>query len=72
MRQIGESDLDAAINYSLLRGDMNSVIFKDGNPMDGTMKPEIIEREKERIIRSQLNSSDGNTVEIHDQVSRTN
>lgn len=65
---IGEKDFEDAINFALLRDDMVKYIHstKHNNGVD----PELIQREKERIIRAQLISSDGNTAEMHDQFYR--
>lgn len=66
---INERDMDDAINSSLLRSDMNNFCEdKKRSTLSGTVDPDLVEREKERILRSQLNSSDGVAVDLHDQV----
>lgn len=69
---IKESELDDAINNSLLRADMKSFCEKQKIKKEfsggGVDDPEVLQREKERIIRSQLNSADGEAVDLHDQV----
>ena len=69
---IQERELDEAISHSLLRADMevfcDSATKKTGPRLSGTLDPDILQREKERILRSHLDSSDGNAVELHDQV----
>lgn len=68
---IRERDLDDAINNSLLRSDMNSFcedMKKSGSTLSGDVDPDSLQREKERILRSQLDSSDGLAVDLHDQV----
>ncbi|XP_058813315.1 gustatory and odorant receptor 22-like [Topomyia yanbarensis] len=69
---IKDSDFDESLGYALLRGDMGSIwdIGKGERMMNGTMDPELIQRAKERAIRAQLNSADGDTCEIHDQFYR--
>lgn len=67
--RISDNDFEDAINYSLLRDDMVKDIglSKLNNQ---SLDPELIQREKERVIRAQLNSSDGNIAEKHDQFYR--
>lgn len=67
---IKESDFDYGINNSLLRTDMSDIcdMKKKGQSLVNVVDPEFVEREKERFQRSQLNSSDGDAVELHDQV----
>ncbi|XP_055617288.1 gustatory and odorant receptor 22-like [Toxorhynchites rutilus septentrionalis] len=69
---IKESEFDDSLSYALLRGDMGGIwdTGKDERMMDGTMDPELIQRAKERTIRAQLNSADGDTCEVHDQFYR--
>ncbi|EDS29118.1 gustatory receptor candidate 6 [Culex quinquefasciatus] len=69
---IKDSDFDESLNYALLRGDMGAIwdTTKDQRLMNGTMNPELIQRSKERAIRAQLNSADGDTAETHDQFYR--
>ncbi|XP_055532855.1 gustatory and odorant receptor 22-like isoform X2 [Wyeomyia smithii] len=69
---IKESDFDESLGYALLRNDMGSIwdASKDERMMNGTMDPELIQRAKERAIRAQLNSADGDTCETHDQFYR--
>ncbi|XP_053684616.1 gustatory and odorant receptor 22-like [Sabethes cyaneus] len=69
---IKESDFDEALGYALLRDDMGNIwdANKDLRMVNGTMDPELIQRAKERAIRAQLNSADGDTCEIHDQFYR--
>ena len=43
---------------------------KDERMVNGTMDPELIQRAKERAVRAQLNSADGDTCETHDQFYR--
>lgn len=69
--KITEQDFDEAISYTLLQGDM--VVIGDGSRTrqpGNRINPELIQREKERAARAQLNSSDGNVVEQHDQFYR--
>lgn len=72
MVRIKESDLDAALDYSLLRGDMNKIwnIHRDEKNMNLAMGSDLVKREKDRAIRAQLNSANGDTAEIHDQFYR--
>lgn len=73
MVRIEEPDLDNALNISLLRDDMDQIwhiMNSDEKSVHNAMDPTLIQREKERAIRSQLNSADGNTAEIHDQFYR--
>lgn len=67
---IKERDLDDAINSSLLQSEMNNIFDLNSKSQNLTrpIDPQLAEREKERILRSQLNSSDGDAVELHDQV----
>lgn len=70
--RIKEHEFDEALNYAMLRGDMAKVysISKESRNLKGTHDPVLIQREKERVMRAQLNSQDGNTAEIHDQFYR--
>lgn len=69
MLGINERDMDDAINSSLLRSDMNNFCEdKKRTTLSGTVDPDLVQREKERILRMQLNSSDGEAVDLHDQV----
>lgn len=71
MVQISDYDLDEALNYSLLRGDMTRIWDSTNTDKNiNNVAPHLVEREKDRINRSQLNSADGNTREIHDQFYR--
>lgn len=68
---IKERDFDDAINNCLLRKDMKGFCdsyMKTGATLSGDLDPDLMQREKERIIRSQLDSSDGVAVDLHDQV----
>lgn len=70
---IDESDLDNALNISLLRDDMDQIwhiMNSDEKSVHNAMDPMLIQREKERAVRSQLNSANGVTAEIHDQFYR--
>ncbi|KXJ77253.1 gustatory and odorant receptor 22-like [Aedes albopictus] len=69
---IKDSEFEDSLNYALLRGDMgtNWDIDKDERMMNGTLDPELVQRAKERAIRAQLNSADGDTCELHDQFYR--
>lgn len=67
--RISDNDFEEAINYSLLRDDMSKHIASS-KLNNRSLDPELIQREKERIIRSQLNSADGNIAERHDQFYR--
>lgn len=73
MVRIEESELDNALNISLLRDDMDQIwhiMNSDEKSVHNAMDPTLIQREKERAIRSQLNSANGDTAEIHDQFYR--
>lgn len=72
MLKIPDIEFEDAINYSILRGDMSKIwnVNKDDKSLRKVMDPDMIQREKERAIRAQLNSSDGDTAEIHDQFYR--
>lgn len=73
MVRIEEADLDNALNISLLRDDMDQIwhiMNSDEKSVHNAMDPTLIQREKERAIRSQLNSANGLTAEIHDQFYR--
>lgn len=72
MFRIRESDIEEAINHSLLHGDMNRVwdISQKGQRITGTVDPQMVQREKDRSLRAQLSSANGDTVEIHDQFYR--
>ncbi|GAB0092499.1 Gustatory receptor [Sergentomyia squamirostris] len=72
MFRIRDSDIDDAINHSLLYGDMNRVwdISQKGQKITGSVDPDLVQREKDRAVRAQLNSANGDTVEIHDQFYR--
>lgn len=69
---IKEHEFDEALSHTLLRGDMGKIwnITKDSRNLKGLNDPVLIERERERIARAQLNSQDGNTTEEHDQFYR--
>lgn len=69
--QIKEHEFDEGLNYAMLRGDYAKVynVLKESRNF-GTKDPLLLEREKERVMRAQLNSQDGNTAEIHDQFYR--
>ncbi|EAA08342.2 AGAP003098-PA [Anopheles gambiae str. PEST] len=69
---IKESEFDDSLGYALLRRDMGTVwdTAKDERMVNGTMDPELIQRAKERAVRAQLNSADGDTCETHDQFYR--
>ncbi|XP_055588225.1 gustatory and odorant receptor 22-like isoform X2 [Uranotaenia lowii] len=69
---IRDSDFDDSLSYALLREDMGTVwdTSRDERMIGGTMNPELVHRAKERAIRAQLNSADGDTCEIHDQFYR--
>ncbi|XP_049287543.1 gustatory and odorant receptor 22-like [Anopheles funestus] len=69
---IKESEFDDSLGYALLRREMGAVwdTSKDERMINGTMDPELIQRAKERAIRAQLNSADGDTCETHDQFYR--
>ncbi|XP_058467629.1 gustatory and odorant receptor 22-like [Malaya genurostris] len=69
---IKDSDFDQALDFALLRRDMGFIwdTGKDEHVINGTMNPELIQRAKERAIRAQLNSADGDTAETHDQFYR--
>lgn len=67
---ISEYDFDESIGYALLQGDMCRIRENSRtDPRKGT-DPILLQREKARAVRSQLNSADGNMVEIHDQFYR--
>lgn len=68
---IKERELDDAINNSLLRADMGNIfdVAKKSQLLKRPIDPTFAELEKERILRNQLNSSDGVAVDLHDQVS---
>lgn len=69
MLGIREEDFENSINYALLRKDIGNI--RQGGKIkivDEMLTREESLREKERAIRATLNSSDGNTAEIHDQV----
>lgn len=73
MVRIEEADLENALNISLLRDDMDQIwhiMNSDEKSVHNAMDPTLIQREKERAIRSQLNSAHGDTAEIHDQFYR--
>lgn len=73
MVRIEEADLENALNISLLRDDMDQIwhiMNSDEKSVHNAMDPTLIQREKERAIRSQLNSANGVTAEIHDQFYR--
>ncbi|CAD7080838.1 unnamed protein product [Hermetia illucens] len=68
---IREEDFENSINYALLRKDIGNI--RQGGKIkivDEMLTREESLREKERAIRATLNSSDGNTAEIHDQFYR--
>jgi gustatory receptor len=69
---IKENDFEDSLNYALLRNDMAQVwdTTKDERNAYNTIAPELFQREKERAIRAQLNSADGDTAEEHDQFYR--
>lgn len=67
--RISENDFEDAINFSLLRDDMAKNIGSS-KLNNQSLDPELIQREKERVIRAQLNSADGNIAEMHDQFYR--
>lgn len=71
--RIKESEFDDGLNYAMLIGDMAKVYNvsqRTSHNLNGANDPELIQREKERVMRAQLNSMDGNTAEIHDQFYR--
>ncbi|XP_055678123.1 gustatory and odorant receptor 22-like [Lutzomyia longipalpis] len=72
MFRIRESDIEQALSNSLLHGDMNRVwdISQKGQKLTATVDPVLLQREKDRASRAQLNSANGDTVEIHDQFYR--
>ncbi|XP_059621633.1 gustatory and odorant receptor 22-like [Phlebotomus argentipes] len=72
MFRIRESDIESAISNSLLHGDMNRVfdISQKSKKITGSMDPVLLQREKDRNVRAQLNSANGDAVEIHDQFYR--
>lgn len=72
MVKIEEIELEDAINKSLLGSDMTKVwtTEKDEKNFYMAMSPEMIEREKQRLARAELNSANGDTAEIHDQFYR--
>lgn len=73
MVRIEEADLENALNITLLRDDMDQIwhiMNSDEKSVHNAMDPTLIQREKERAIRSQLDSSNGVTAEIHDQFYR--
>lgn len=68
---IKDRDLDDAISNSLLQADMTGFVDKmkrRASTISGHVDEDLIQLERERIIRSQLNSSDGEAVDLHDQV----
>uniref|UniRef100_A0A336MIC6 Gustatory receptor n=1 Tax=Culicoides sonorensis TaxID=179676 RepID=A0A336MIC6_CULSO len=69
---IKEHEFDEALSHSLLRGDMGKIfnLTEKSKNFSGLSDPILIERAKERIARSQLNSQDGDTAEEHDQFYR--
>lgn len=69
---IKERDLDDAINNSLLRADMGNIfdVAKKSQLLKRPVDPTFAQLEKERILRNQLNSSDGVAVDLHDQVGK--
>lgn len=69
---IKDRELEDAINNSLLRADMKD--FCDSAKRRGSTMPTdpyLVQREKERVLRSHLDSSNGDAVELHDQVNAT-
>lgn len=73
MVRIEEAELENSLNISLLRDDMDQIwhiMNSDEKSVHNAMDPTLIQREKERAIRSQLNSANGVTAEIHDQFYR--
>ena len=72
MVRIKEADLESAINYTMLRGDMEKIwdVTKDDRNIHMAMGPDVIQREKDRARRAQLNSAHGVTAETHDQFYR--
>lgn len=54
----------------MLRADMSNIsdMKKKGQSLANVIDPDFVQREKERLQRAQLNSSDGDAVELHDQV----
>jgi gustatory receptor len=69
---IKDSDFEDSLSYALLRNDMAHIwdTTKDERNAYSTIAPELLQREKERAIRAQLNSADGDTAEEHDQFYR--
>lgn len=68
---IKDRDMDDALNNSLLQADLNGFCEKNkrrASTLSGSLDSDLMQREKERIIRSQLDSSNGEAVDLHDQV----
>lgn len=68
---IPDIDLEEAINYSLLKGDMSRIWdHSRKEKVAGQVDPELVKRERNRAHRATLNSANGDIVEIHDQFYR--
>lgn len=72
MVRIKDVEFENAINNSLLHGDMEKVwtTVSDNKNFHSVMTEDMIQRAKERIIRAQLSSSNGDIAEEHDQFYR--
>lgn len=72
MVRIKDSEFEHAINNSLLHVDMSKVwtTNADEKHFHSVMTNDMIQRAKEKVIRAQLNSTDGDTAEFHDQFYR--
>lgn len=74
MSRISEKQFDEALGFTSfsyefdLEGRIPKHNPRDYPDWDYNKNPEIIQREKERIERSKLQSNDGETREFYDQV----
>lgn len=69
MYQISENEFKDAMNYCMLNDDMEKVIKSSKHEtFDKVLSPEMLQRKREKVIRDELKSMDGDTAEIYDQV----
>lgn len=70
MFSLKDDDFENAIDQSLLRNELK-IVWKNGyieRQQIHSLDPKARLIEQNRLMRAKLKSSDGNTVEIHDQV----
>lgn len=68
MYSIKESDFEEAFNGLQRDSKVTSAAASRRSSMNFYHDDELVKIEKERAIREDLNSQDGNTKELHDQV----